>query len=136
MHENRETSEIPAAQPGRRSAGEGQSHKARLYVSEDPVRATTEKTVGEVAEQAAVGGHPVGRKATVANYFRCNSLRNFLKAIFQHLKIRMAVRKDETPGRSPVRATTCNPSSRACFRSLASMCWRFCTSFWAQMVSS
>src|SRR5271169_232606 len=35
MHENRETSEIPAAQPGRRSAGEGQSHKARMYVSEE-----------------------------------------------------------------------------------------------------
>src|SRR6266705_2719787 len=32
MHENRETSETPAAQPGRRSAGEGLSHKARMYV--------------------------------------------------------------------------------------------------------
>jgi len=35
MHENRETSETPAAQPGRRSAGEGQSHKARMYVTEE-----------------------------------------------------------------------------------------------------
>ena len=35
MHENRETSETPAAQPGRRSAGEGQCHKARVYVSEE-----------------------------------------------------------------------------------------------------
>ena len=35
MHENRETSEIPATQPGRRSAGEGQSHKARAYVTEE-----------------------------------------------------------------------------------------------------
>ena len=35
MHENRETSETPAAQPGRRSAGEGQSHKARAYVYEE-----------------------------------------------------------------------------------------------------
>src|SRR5271157_2097452 len=35
MHENRETSETPAAQPGRRSAGEGQSRKARAYVSEE-----------------------------------------------------------------------------------------------------
>jgi group II intron reverse transcriptase/maturase len=35
MHENRETSETPAAQPGRRSAGEGQSHKARVYVVEE-----------------------------------------------------------------------------------------------------
>jgi len=33
-------------------------------------------------------------------------------------------------------ATICNPSSRACFRSLASRRWRFCTSLWAQMVSS
>ena len=35
MHENRETSETPAAQPGGRSAGEGQSHKARTYVYEE-----------------------------------------------------------------------------------------------------
>jgi len=35
MHENRETSETPTAQPGRRSAGEGQSHKARTYVYEE-----------------------------------------------------------------------------------------------------
>jgi RNA-directed DNA polymerase len=35
MHENRETSETPAAQPGRRSAGEGLSHKARAYVCEE-----------------------------------------------------------------------------------------------------
>src|SRR5882724_5120662 len=35
MHENRETSETPTAQPGRRSAGEGQSHKARVHVYEE-----------------------------------------------------------------------------------------------------
>jgi hypothetical protein len=35
MHENRETSETPAAQPGSRSAGEGQSHTARVYVTEE-----------------------------------------------------------------------------------------------------
>jgi RNA-directed DNA polymerase len=35
MHENRETSETPAAQPGHRSAGEGLSHKARAYVYEE-----------------------------------------------------------------------------------------------------
>ena len=35
MHENRETSETPAAQPGRRSAGEGSGHTARVYVSEE-----------------------------------------------------------------------------------------------------
>src|SRR6202049_1196028 len=35
MHENRETSETPAAQPGRRSAGEALSHKARAYVYEE-----------------------------------------------------------------------------------------------------
>ena len=35
MHENRETSETPAAQPGCRSAGEGESHTARAYVSEE-----------------------------------------------------------------------------------------------------
>jgi len=35
MHENRETSETPLVQPDRRSAGEGQSHKARAYVYEE-----------------------------------------------------------------------------------------------------
>ena len=35
MHENRETSETPAAKPGRRSAGEGHSHTARMYVYEE-----------------------------------------------------------------------------------------------------
>src|SRR5438309_8362039 len=35
MHENRETSETPAAQPGSRSASEGKSHTARTYVSEE-----------------------------------------------------------------------------------------------------
>ena len=35
MHENRETSETPAVQPDRRSAGEGLSHKARAYVYEE-----------------------------------------------------------------------------------------------------
>jgi len=35
MHENRETSETPAAQPGSRSAGEGQGHTARMHVCEE-----------------------------------------------------------------------------------------------------
>jgi hypothetical protein len=35
MHENRETSEIPAAQSGSRSAGEGKCHTARVYVPEE-----------------------------------------------------------------------------------------------------
>ena len=35
MHENRETSETPAAQSGSRSAGEGQSRTARVYVCEE-----------------------------------------------------------------------------------------------------
>jgi len=35
MHENRETSETPAAQPSRRSAGEGQGHTARMNVCEE-----------------------------------------------------------------------------------------------------
>jgi len=35
MHENRETSETPAVKPGSRSAGEGRSHTARAYVSEE-----------------------------------------------------------------------------------------------------
>jgi len=35
MHENRETSETPAAQPGRRSAGEGPGHTARMHVTEE-----------------------------------------------------------------------------------------------------
>ena len=35
MHENRETSEIPAAKPDSRSAGEGSGRTARAYVSEE-----------------------------------------------------------------------------------------------------
>ena len=38
MHENRETSEIPAANVSRRTAGEGSSHTARVYVSEESHR--------------------------------------------------------------------------------------------------
>ena len=35
MHENRETSGIPAAKASRRSAGEGSGHTARTYVPEE-----------------------------------------------------------------------------------------------------
>jgi hypothetical protein len=35
MHENRETSETPAVQPGSRSAGEGSGRTARVYVCEE-----------------------------------------------------------------------------------------------------
>ena len=35
MHENRETSETPAAQPGSRSAGEGSGRTARVYVCDE-----------------------------------------------------------------------------------------------------
>jgi hypothetical protein len=38
MHENRETSETPVAKPGSRSAGEGESRTARVYVSEESHR--------------------------------------------------------------------------------------------------
>jgi hypothetical protein len=35
MHENRETSEMPAAKVSRRTAGEGVGHTARMYVYEE-----------------------------------------------------------------------------------------------------
>jgi len=35
MHENRETSETPAGEPSRRSAGEGLGHTARMHVTEE-----------------------------------------------------------------------------------------------------
>jgi hypothetical protein len=35
MHENRETSETPAAKPGSRAVGEGNSRTARMYVPEE-----------------------------------------------------------------------------------------------------
>src|SRR5215472_13096240 len=38
MHENRETSETPAANPSRRSAGEGDGRTTRMYVSEESHR--------------------------------------------------------------------------------------------------
>ena len=38
MHENRETSETPAAEPSCRSAGEGLGRTARMYVAEESDR--------------------------------------------------------------------------------------------------
>src|SRR5450755_2328239 len=35
MHENRETSEMPATKVSRRTAGEGSGHTARVYVPEE-----------------------------------------------------------------------------------------------------
>ena len=35
IHENRETSEMPAAKLGRRTAGEGSGHTARMHVPEE-----------------------------------------------------------------------------------------------------
>jgi hypothetical protein len=35
MHENRETSEMPATTISRRTAGEGSGHTARVYVTEE-----------------------------------------------------------------------------------------------------
>jgi len=35
MHENRETSETPAAKPGNRTASEGSGRTARMYVAEE-----------------------------------------------------------------------------------------------------
>jgi hypothetical protein len=35
MHENRETSETPAVEPGSRSAGEGLGHATRVHVCEE-----------------------------------------------------------------------------------------------------
>src|ERR1017187_11036996 len=35
MHENRETSEMPATKVSRRTAGEASGHTARVYVSEE-----------------------------------------------------------------------------------------------------
>ncbi len=35
MHENRETSQTPAARVRRRTAGEGLGHTARMYVGEE-----------------------------------------------------------------------------------------------------
>jgi hypothetical protein len=35
MHENRETSEMPAIKPGSRTAGEGSGHTARVYIPEE-----------------------------------------------------------------------------------------------------
>jgi hypothetical protein len=38
MHENRETSEMPATKVSRRTAGEGSGHTARVYVPEESHR--------------------------------------------------------------------------------------------------
>jgi hypothetical protein len=46
MHENRETSEAPAVQPGRRAGGEGLGRMAHTYVPEEQQRVPWKKMLG------------------------------------------------------------------------------------------
>src|SRR5882762_48448 len=78
MHENRETSETPAAKPGSRAAGEGNSRTARMYVPEEshdgivPMnhsnkdrRSIAAILMVELLHTAADGTLPNGHKNTV-----------------------------------------------------------------------
>src|SRR6266550_5029528 len=47
MHENRETSEMPATKISRRTAGEGSGHTARMYVSGVRVTAGNGQILGD-----------------------------------------------------------------------------------------
>ena len=46
-------------------------------------------------EQPAIGRDRIRRKTTVADHFGCDSLRDFVRAVLEHLKIQVAVRIDE-----------------------------------------
>ena len=58
MHENRETSEMPAVKPGTRTAGEGLGRTARMHISEESDSGTVpmnqsnknEKLLAEIEE--------------------------------------------------------------------------------------
>jgi hypothetical protein len=79
MHENRETSETPAAQPGRRSAGEGQSHKARAYVYEESHSGIVPMNHSNKDEKlSAESGEGRGAVDNAADLARCKSLRRQL----------------------------------------------------------
>jgi hypothetical protein len=79
MHENRETSETSAAQPGRRSAGEGLSHKARAYVYEESHSGIVPMNhSNKDGKLSAESGEGRGAVDNAANLARCKSLRRQL----------------------------------------------------------
>jgi hypothetical protein len=79
MHENRETSETPAVQLGRRSAGEGSGHTARMHVSEEShcgiVPMSHSNKDGIASAESEEGRGAVDNAADLA---RCKSLRRQL----------------------------------------------------------
>src|SRR5260370_1941354 len=79
MHENRETSETPVAQPGDRSAGEGSGHTARMHVSEESHSGTVPMSHsnkdGRSSAESEEGRGAVDNAADLA---RCKSLRRQL----------------------------------------------------------
>jgi hypothetical protein len=79
MHENRETSETPVVQPDRRSAGEGQSHKARAYVYEESHSGIVPMNhSNKDGKLSAESGEGRGAVDNAANLARCKSLRRQL----------------------------------------------------------
>jgi hypothetical protein len=79
MRENRETSETPAVQPDSRSAGEGQSHKARVYVYEESHSGILPMNhSNKDGTSPAESGEERGAVDNAANLARCKSLRRQL----------------------------------------------------------
>jgi hypothetical protein len=108
MHENRETSETPAAKPGSRTAGEGNSRTARMYVPEESHDGIVPMNHSN-KDRRPLAESEEGRGAVdnTANLARCKSLRRQLP-VYGRLAypVRAEATKHVLPGRkSPGRPT-------------------------------
>jgi hypothetical protein len=104
MHENRETSETsetPAVQLDSRSAGEGLSHKARVYVYEESHNGIAPMNhSNKDGKLSAESGEGRGAVDNAANLARCKSLRRQLP-VYGRLAypVRAEATKHVQPGR-------------------------------------
>ena len=60
-----------------------------------PNPGAAKNAVGEIVQQLQISGCRIWRKAAVAHHLRGDSLCHFLAAVFEHLKIRVAMRIDK-----------------------------------------
>jgi hypothetical protein len=101
MHENRETSETPAAQVDGRSAGEGSGRTARVYVCEESHCGVVPMNHSNKDKQSsAESGEGMGAVDNAANLARCKSLRRQLP-VYGRLAypVRAEATKHVLPGR-------------------------------------
>jgi hypothetical protein len=79
MHENRETSETPAAKPGSRTVGEGNSRTACMYVPEESHDGTVPMNHSNKDRRPlAESEEERGAVDNAADLARCKSLRRQL----------------------------------------------------------